>query len=172
MSYTRTNAGMYKPGWGKVYLATPKRWWNVLNKEFQFTLDVAASHEDHMTDDYITQEEDALKQTWKGTIWLAPPWDESVLHYWTEKAVLEAQQSFSTVVGILPVRSKARWWHDHVLSSASEIRFIDGTLKFVRMDGESYSPFHVEPACLVVWLPGAHAGPIATTYPSTAKRQR
>ncbi len=180
MSYTRKNAGTYRPWGGKAYLATPKRWWNILNKEFGFTLDVAADDKNHMTQEYLTYEDNALKFDWlnyqvePGAIWMAPPWDSSVVGYWSEKAALEASLG-AIVVGLLPTRPEAMWWHRDVLKQADEVRFIDGTLAWKAMD-DGMGSFTVPPACLVVWHFGMeHRHPHtvrASSYPSTAKRKR
>ena len=56
--------GMYTSNseeWG-----TPQGFFNKLNKEFNFTLDICASKENAKCPKYYTKEEDALKQEWGG----------------------------------------------------------------------------------------------------------
>lgn len=45
---------------------TPIDFFNELNNEFNFTLDVCASPENAKCDKYFTKEIDGLKQTWGG----------------------------------------------------------------------------------------------------------
>jgi len=176
MSYTLENAGTYKPAGGSTYLSTPEAWWNVLDREFHFTLDVAADDKNHMTEEYLTFEDDALKIDWldyqvePGAMWMAPPWSQKVIHYWAKKAALEASRG-GIVVGLMPVRTNTEWWHKHVLKAASEIRFIDGQLNFRRMDN-GVQPVNVQDACLIVWSFGRVFAPVATSYPSKVRRKR
>lgn len=46
--------------------ATPKLFYEELDKEFHFTLDPCATEENHKCDRYFTKEQDGLKQTWGG----------------------------------------------------------------------------------------------------------
>lgn len=45
---------------------TPQKFFNALNEEFHFTLDAAASHENHKCENYYTEEQDGLVQDWGG----------------------------------------------------------------------------------------------------------
>ena len=45
---------------------TPKNLFDELNSVFKFTLDAAATDENHKCDKYFTQENDALIQSWGG----------------------------------------------------------------------------------------------------------
>lgn len=46
--------------------ATPQEIFDSLNAEFHFTLDAAATAENHKCERYYTAEQDALKQSWGG----------------------------------------------------------------------------------------------------------
>ena len=43
---------------------TPKNLFEELDREFHFTLDAAASHENHKCDKYYTADENGLEQDW------------------------------------------------------------------------------------------------------------
>lgn len=43
---------------------TPQEFFDLLNAEFQFDLDVCANSENHKCDRYFTKEIDGLKQEW------------------------------------------------------------------------------------------------------------
>ena len=45
---------------------TPQKFFDALNEEFHFTLDAAASHENHKCENYYTEEQDGLVQDWGG----------------------------------------------------------------------------------------------------------
>ena len=126
--------GMYTSNseeWG-----TPQELFNRLNKEFNFTLDICAS------------KEDALKQEWGGVIWMNPPYGRKIGN-WVKKAKEAARQGKATVVCLLPARTDTAWWHDYVMK-ADEIRLIRGRLKFG--DGKGSAPF---PSAVVVFKKGS-----------------
>ena len=58
--------------------ATPKLFFEELNKEFNFDLDPCATDENHKCSKYFTKEQDGLKQEWGGTEFI-------VIHLMVEK---------------------------------------------------------------------------------------
>ncbi len=127
-------------------LATPKAWWDELNDEFHFTIDLAASDEHHMTEAYFTEKDNALEQGWEGTGWLSPPWAEDTLPLWVAKA-LNSSILGSTIVMLLPQRKDAIWWK-MLNHHTDEIRDVE--LDFIPMHGDKDRQFIVEPHCL--WI--------------------
>lgn len=108
---------------------TPQELFNNLNDEFHFTLDPAASDENHKCEHYYTIDDDGLKQDWGGHIvFCNPPYCRKTGD-WVKKAYIESQKPETTVVMLLPSRTDVRWFHDFVLPFG-EIRFIKGRLKF------------------------------------------
>lgn len=109
--------------------ATPQDFFDKLNDEFHFTLDVAASPDNAKCANYFTEEQDGLAQSWEGhTVWCNPPYCRKT-GLWVKKAYEEHQRTGCTVVMLLPSRTDVRWFHDYILGKA-EIRFIKGRLKF------------------------------------------
>ena len=109
--------------------ATPQDFFDKLNDEFHFTLDVAASPNNAKCANYFTEEQDGLAQSWGGhTVWCNPPYGRKT-GLWVKKAYEEHQRTGCTVVMLLPSRTDVRWFHDYILGKA-EIRFIKGRLKF------------------------------------------
>ena len=109
--------------------ATPQDFFDKLNDEFHFTLDAAASPDNAKCDNYFTEEQDGLAQSWEGhTVWCNPPYCRKT-GLWVKKAYEEHQRTGCTVVMLLPSRTDVRWFHDYILGKA-EIRFIKGRLKF------------------------------------------
>jgi phage N-6-adenine-methyltransferase len=128
----------YMPQSETVEWGTPQALFDELNAEFGFTLDAAASHDNHKCADYFTIEENALERDWNGVVWLNPPYGR-VLNEWMRKAYQESLRG-STVVCLVPSRTDTAWWHDYAMKG--EVRFICGRVKYVRADGFSDSaPF-------------------------------
>ncbi len=137
-------------------LATPREWWEKLDDEFGFTIDVAADDQHYMTNSYITEKENALNLEWRGVVWCSPPWGtpgSGDLRKWVAQGVGEALSGRAEiVVMLLPVRTTARWWREF-MSFTTELRFIDGTLDFVPFDRRVVE-FTVEPHFLAIWTDG------------------
>lgn len=69
---------------------TPRSLFDPLNEEFEFTLDVAASAENALTDRYYDLEVNGLAQSWGGErVWCNPPYSD--LRPWVEKAQREIE---------------------------------------------------------------------------------
>ena len=108
---------------------TPQVFYDELNKEFNFTLDPCASHENHKTDKYFTKEDDGLKQDWSNNVVFCNPPYGRVLKDWVKKASEEAKKDNTTVVMLIPARTDTKYFHEYIYHKA-EIRFIKGRLKF------------------------------------------
>ena len=104
--------------------ATPQDFFDELDMEFGFDLDVCAIPENAKCSRYFTPEQDGLKQEWNGTVWCNPPYGRQI-GKWVEKAY----KSDCTVVMLLPARTDTKWFHEYIYGKA-EIRFIKGRLKF------------------------------------------
>lgn len=126
---------------------TPKAFFDGLDAEFHFTLDVAASETNHQCERYFTKEADALSQQWEGVCWCNPPYGPAIAK-WTQKAVDECSRGVTTVM-LVPARTDTIWFHGHVLPFASEIRFIRRRLIYMDNPRRS-SPF---PSMVVVFRP-------------------
>ena len=103
---------------------TPQDFFDRLNEEFCFDLDVCALPENAKCEKYFTPDVDGLKQEWTGTVWCNPPYGRRI-GLWVEKAY----KANCTVVMLLPARTDTKWFHEYIYGKA-EIRFIKGRLKF------------------------------------------
>jgi phage N-6-adenine-methyltransferase len=54
--------------------ATPQDFFDRLNAEFRFTLDVCATPENAKCTRYFTRADDGLAQSWTGVCWMNPPY--------------------------------------------------------------------------------------------------
>ena len=106
---------------------TPQDFFNKLDEEFHFDLDVCALPENAKCERYFTPEVDGLSKPWKGVCWCNPPYGREI-GAWVEKASYEAKVG-QTVVMLLPSRTDTRWFHDWIYGKA-KIIFIRGRLKF------------------------------------------
>jgi phage N-6-adenine-methyltransferase len=106
---------------------TPQSFFDELDKEFNFQLDVCATKENAKCKKYFTKEDDGLQMywgfdTWK---WMNPPYGREI-----SKWVFEASR-YNKVVCLLPARTDTRWFHQYIYKKKNvEIRFIKGRLKF------------------------------------------
>lgn len=124
---------------------TPRELFERLNNFWRFDLDAAASDANHLCADYFTKETDGLSQSWKGRrVWLNPPYGKDIAA-WVRKAYEETRDGQTLVVMLVPARTDTRWFHDYIQSSAAEVKFIRGRLKYTLGGGRSkFSalPFH------------------------------
>jgi len=106
---------------------TPQEMFDEYDKEFNFSLDVAATAENAKCDKYYTKEDDGLSQVWDGVCWCNPPYGRE-MPKWLIKAIKETWRGVTTVC-LIPARTNTRWFHDYCLKYG-EVRFIKGRPKF------------------------------------------
>lgn len=106
---------------------TPKDFFDKLDDEFHFTLDVCATPENAKCEKFYTEQDDGLSKPWTGVVWCNPPYGKGISRWIL--AANAARAAGNTVVMLLPARTDTRWFHDLVLGKA-EIRFVRGRLKF------------------------------------------
>lgn len=109
---------------------TPQDFFDKLNEEFNFTLDVCALPGTAKCDRYFTPEENALIQDWSGSIfWMNPPYGRGQnLYAWVEKA-FDSCLYGGTGVCLLPASTDTKWFHEFAME-ANEIRFVKDRLWF------------------------------------------
>lgn len=83
---------------------------------------------------------DALIDDWPDNWFCNPPYNE--IKIWIEKM-------HGNGIALLPARTDTKWFHDHVMIRAAEIRFIKGRLKFG--GAKNSAPF---PSMLVIFKTG------------------
>lgn len=139
--------------------STPEGLFKALDEEFHFTLDAAASDENHLCERYYTKSDDALEQPWSGNVWVNPPYGREV-GKWVMKAFKEVggmlpkmEVNANVVVMLLPSRTDTKWCqlilqHQHhgMPRVVSDVRFLPGRLKFG--GAKSSAPF---PSMIVVF---------------------
>lgn len=109
--------------------STPQDFFDKLNDEFHFTLDVCADENNHKCEHYYTKEIDGLSRPWIGRVWCNPPYGRKIGE-WVRRALFVSVAG-NTVVMLLPARTDTKWFHDYIYKRDNvEIRFIKGRLKF------------------------------------------
>lgn len=124
---------------------TPQSFFDVLDAEFHFNLDVCALPQNTKCAAYYTPEMDGLSQPWYGRIWCNPPYGREIVK-WVQKAAQSAENG-ALVVMLLPARTDTRWFHEYIYEKA-ETRFVRGRLKFG--NAENSAPF---PSMIVIFKP-------------------
>jgi len=129
--------------------STPQWLFDLLNEEFDFQIDAAATPKNAKVSAYF-EDLDAVqtlefdwycKGSWE-RFWLNPPY--SKIAAFMQKAYVESQKG-AAVVCLIPAWTDTRYWHDYVMK-AQEIRFVKGRLKFG--DSKAGAPF---PSVIVIF---------------------
>ncbi|KKK69147.1 hypothetical protein LCGC14_2936970 [marine sediment metagenome] len=152
---------------------TPQDFFDELDKEFHFRLDVCANDDNAKCNNYITEKLNGLTREWTdrfdllNSCWMNPPYDRSI-GLWMKKAYEESQKG-NTVVCLIQGRSTdTKWWHNYVMKS-SEIRFIKNRLHF-GMDGK-FSRANIS-SVVVIFRPYCKGYPTLSSIDTKGKELR
>ena len=125
--------------------STPDDLFAELNGIFHFDLDACASPANAKCTRYFTKEQDALRRTWRGTVWMNPPYGREIAAFM--RKAHEESLAGATVVCLVPSRTDTDWWHRY--AKRGHVIFLRGRLKF---GGASTSaPF---PSAIVIFWGG------------------
>jgi phage N-6-adenine-methyltransferase len=132
--------------------ATPDWLFDLLDAEFHFTIDAAASPHNAKCRTVWTEEENGMVQDWGcETVWCNPPFCVRVLAEWVRKAY-EASRLGATVVVLMPLWLDYEWFERFCVAHG-EIRLVLSRVCFRSPTGQSVGKF-----CLViVFRPGTRA---------------
>lgn len=127
---------------------TPRALWEKLDAEFHFTVDAACHQENMLGGRGWDMIDDGLSQDWDPeVVWCNPPFNES--RAWIAKAA----GSHGTSVLLVPASVDTRWWHEDVVGTAHEVRFIRGRIRFL-MEGVPAPAVLPHAMAILVWRPG------------------
>lgn len=143
--------------------ATPQSFFDTLNAEFSFTLDVAALPDTAKCRRFFTPDDDGLHQNWVGeTFFMNPPYGRGQdVYSWVKKAYNSALAG-SVGVCLLPVSGDTKWFHEFCMR-ASEIRFVQDRLWFT-LNGRAARANHA--SMVVVFRPLPTGAPKISTMPN------
>jgi site-specific DNA-methyltransferase (adenine-specific) len=136
-----------------VEWGTPPALYLALDREFGFTIDIAADPAMAKHVRFVAKETDALTLSWAGErVFANPPYGRG-LDRWMRKGFTEASEHGALVVMLVPARTGNAWFHDYALPHA-EVRFIRGRLSYQR-DGQPTGRQHRCPfdSCVVIFRP-------------------
>ena len=122
--------------------ATPQDFFDELDAEFAFGVDVCANASNAKCERYFSPVEDGLAQEWRGVCWMNSPYGDEIA-VWVRKA-RESAEAGAVVVCLVPARVDTAWWWDNCWQA--EIRFVRGRLRFGA--GDVGAPF---PSAVVVF---------------------
>ncbi len=152
---------------GKTYAKdearTPAEIFRKLDKEFKFVLDVACTRLNCKCFRGIFHEEgyDALNEDWvklsdKGSIWVQPPYSNSNILRFVHKSWMESGKG-SIVVLLIPSDVSTEYF-DFCFNNASEIRFMQPRVKFDNPDGTPMKGSPQTGSMVVVFKPDGNGG--------------
>lgn len=159
---------------------TPDYAFTLLDREFNFALDAAASDKNtRVKTAYLTEKQDALKCDWgrhlcpftpSRAVWLNPPYSD--VGPWVEKAESECRRNNLIVVMLVPHTPDSAWWP----YNASEIRVLrgvpnprpggrnySGRIKFINADTGRPVSGNPKGSCYIIFAPGT-LGNMTTKY--------
>jgi phage N-6-adenine-methyltransferase len=132
----------------RIY-STPQPIFDALHREFNFVVDLCADCGNAKVSRYMDREV-SLSNNWngRGAAWLNPPYGAEI-SAWVQKA----SETRRLIVGFLPGRTNAPWWHDYVMR-AFEIRCVRRKVSFANGDGcKGVPPWG---AMVAIWSPEWH----------------
>ncbi len=124
---------------------TPADLFAELKSIFRFTLDACATPANAKCKRFFTRKENALRQEWRGTVWMNPPYGREI-GLFVQKAYDESCKG-ATVVCLLPSSTDTYWWHRWV--KRGQVIYLRGRLRF--RGARENAPF---PAALVIFWGG------------------
>jgi phage N-6-adenine-methyltransferase len=132
--------------------STPQDFFDVLNREFKFTLDPCATKKNAKCEKFFTKKDDGLQKSWGDeVVFVNPPYSQ--LKAWVAKSAESALYFGATVVMLIPSRTDTRAFHNYIWNDQTnrtrpgvEVRFIRGRLKFG--GSKNSAPF---PSCVVIF---------------------
>lgn len=119
--------------------ATPKDFYDDLNREFNFNFDPCPFMHDMSWD--------GLQVEWKERNYINPPYSRKLKEAFVKKAVEESRRGKLCVM-LLPVSTSTALFHEVIKPNAKEIRFVRGRISFEGVNtfgkkvGKGSAPMH------------------------------
>lgn len=118
--------------------ATPPEFYQKLNEEFNFDFDPCPYNENEITD-----ETNGLLKDWSKSNFVNPPYSQKLKEQFVIKGIEEMKKGNRSVF-LIPVSTSTKLFHKYIKPNAKEIRFIEGRIKFGKIDefGNFYIPLN------------------------------
>lgn len=112
---------------------TPPSIFDDLNQEFNFNFDPCPLYADF----------DGLSIEWKERNFINPPYSRKLKEAFIKKAIEESKKGKLCVM-LIPVSTSTKIFHEHILPSQKEIRFVKGRINFIGINTKGeYVNFHL-----------------------------
>lgn len=135
---------------------TPPEVFAALDAEFDFQLDVAASKDNALCDQFLSEADDALNCDWTNGLvntysWCNPPYSD--VGPWVRKAAEQAQQNAIGCVMLVMADTSVGWYRE-AIRTAQEVRFITGgRLSFINPETGLPVNGNNKGSMLIIWHP-------------------
>lgn len=104
------------------WVRTPPDIWQQLTAEFDFTVDVCASDDNHLLPRYYTKHTDGLQQDWSGEVAYIHPMFDGKINRFVKKA---SETKNFTGVFFIPAATGTKYFHEYIYQKPNvEIRFL------------------------------------------------
>ena len=84
---------------------------------------------------YYTKENNGLEHTWRGNIWMNPPYNNSLVTDFTEK-LIEELHNINQACVLVNNATETRWFQN-ILRLSDAVCFVKGRIKFLDENGEA-----------------------------------
>ncbi|WP_325893333.1 phage N-6-adenine-methyltransferase [Grimontia sp. NTOU-MAR1] len=143
---------------------TPHTLFKALDNEFHFAIDVAASDDNHLCEQYHTEKSCGLSANWDAPAisyaWCNPPY--SNIKPWVEKASQQAKQGIGCVM--LVPQDQSVGWFKQAIRHCAEVRIITGgRLAFINAATGLPVKGNNKGSQLLIWRP-FNVYPVNTCY--------
>ena len=102
----------------KMDYATPWALYEMLDRQFSFTVDACAVRSNTKHPRFWSPKENGLAQSWEGeTVFCNPPYGEQ-LPWWVSRAKQAAAMERAIACLVLPARVGTSWWREHVMQAS------------------------------------------------------
>lgn len=111
---------------------TPRFLFDCYNSFHNFTLDAAADDDNHLCKEYFAKRDNALTKSWKGRVWLNPPYGRGMKDF-IKKALQEGKlKHYDILTMLLPARTDTKWFQALWQQDCGLVvfDFLTGRLKF------------------------------------------
>ena len=107
---------------------TPLKFYNELNKEFDFDFDPCPYNPGEIVNN-------GLKIEWGKSNFVNPPYSPNLKRAFIIKGIEEKKKG-KTSVFLIPVDTGTKLFHDIIKPNAAEIRFVKGRIQFEKLDNK------------------------------------
>lgn len=141
---------------------TPPYFFRLLDKVFNFEVDLTASNSNHLCEEYYTKKNSGFYANLKNkTIFCNPPYDN--INNWVKKCYEEGQKKDTIIVMLIPARTDTKYFHKYCMR-AYEIRLVKGRINFLIDGKKPKRGGNNHPSCIVIFKKHYREYPRLTSF--------